>query len=525
MFLKVVGALSVTDGRVNFRHAAYATPPESVWVPQLIRAAKAQLWETQVTYENTKLFIDGAWRDSENGTTLPVINPATGLEIGRVASATIGDLERAVSAAEKGFATWSAMSAYDRSRILRNAAQNLRDRLEECATILTTDEGKPLAESRLEIGSCADLLDWFAEEGRRIYGRIIPSRAIEVHQYAIREPVGIAVGFTPWNFPASQIVRKLGPALAAGCAMIIKGPEEAPGAPAALFRALQDAGLPDGVAQLVFGEPAQISEYLVPHPAISKVSFTGSVPVGKHLAALAGANMKRVTMELGGHAPVIVASDADIETATSLLIGAKYRNAGQVCIAPTRFLVEAPVHDAFVDSFTAKSAALKVGDGLAEGTQVGPLINERRRAAVEGLIADALDKGATMTTGGERIGNEGYFFQPTVLTGVTTAMRAMNEEPFGPVALVSRVDSMDAAIAEANRLPFGLGSYAFTESAETARRLMREVRVGMITINHIGLGLPETPYGGVRDSGYGYEGGSEALEAYTQTCFVSHRVA
>lgn len=478
-----------------------------------------------MTYQDTKLFIGGKWRDGENGATLPIINPATGLEIGRVASATIGDLEQAVTAAEKGFALWSAMSAYDRSRILRTAAQNLRDRLEESARILTTDEGKPLAEARLEIRSCADLLDWFAEEGRRTYGRIIPARAVEVHQYALREPVGIAVGFTPWNFPASQIVRKLGPALAAGCAIIIKGPEEAPGAAAALFRALQDAGLPDGVAQLVFGDPALISEYLVPHPAISKVSFTGSVPVGKHLAALAGAHMKRVTMELGGHAPVIIASDADIETATNLLIGAKYRNAGQVCIAPTRFLVEAPAHDAFVATFTAKVAALKVGDGLIDSTQMGPLINERRRAAVEGLIADATDKGATVTTGGERIGNEGFFFQPTVLTGMTTAMRAMNEEPFGPMALITRIDDLDAAITEANRLSFGLGSYAFTQSAKTARRLMRDVRVGMMTINHIGLGLPETPYGGVRDSGYGYEGGSEALEAYTNTRFVSHRVA
>ncbi len=475
-------------------------------------------------YQNTQLFIDGAWRAGASGASLPVINQATGAEIGRVACATKTDLDRAVAAAEAGFAVWSQMSAYDRSRILRGAAQKLRDGLEGIARILTTDEGKPLAEARMEIGSCADLLDWFAEEGRRTYGRIIPARAVEVHQYALRDPVGIAVGFTPWNFPASQIVRKLGPALAAGCAIIIKGPEEAPGAAAALFRCLEAAGLPAGAAQLVFGEPAEISEYLVPHPSIAKVSFTGSVPVGKRLAALAGAHMKRVTMELGGHAPVIVAADADIEVATSLLIASKYRNAGQVCISPTRFIVEEGVHDAFVDSFAAKARALAVGDGLADGTQMGPLINERRRTAVEGLIADAVAKGAKITTGGARLGNEGFFFQPTVLTGMTPDMRAMNEEPFGPMALVMAVGSIDAAIAEANRLPFGLGSYAFTSSAETARRLLREVRVGMITINHIGLGLPETPYGGVRDSGYGYEGGSEALEAYTNTRFVSHRV-
>lgn len=475
-------------------------------------------------YPDVQLFIGGNWCNGTGGQTDAVINPATGKEIGRVAHAAESDLAEAVAAAERGFAIWSTTSAYDRSKIIRRAAQNLREKLEGIARILTMDEGKPLVESRMEIVSCADLLDWFAEEGRRTYGRIIPSRAVEVHQYAIREPVGIAVGFTPWNFPASQIVRKLGPALAAGCAMIIKGPEEAPGAAAALFQCLQEAGLPAGVAQLVFGDPSQISSYLVSHPSVSKVSFTGSVPVGKHLAALAGTYMKRVTMELGGHAPVIVAADADLDVATTLLIGAKYRNAGQVCIAPTRFLVEEPVHDAFVEAFTAKAKALKVGDGLHDGVQMGPLINERRRAAVESLLEDAVERGARIETGGRRIGNEGYFFQPTVLTGMTAEMRAMNEEPFGPVAHISSVPDLNAAIEEANRLPFGLGSYAFTRSANTARRLMREIRVGMVTINHIGLGLPETPYGGVRDSGYGYEGGSEALDAYTNTRFVSYRV-
>lgn len=478
-----------------------------------------------VAYGNSQLYVGGQWRDGATGESLPVINPATGATIGQVACAARSDLEQAIAAAETGFAQWAAMSAYDRSRMIRGAAQGLRDDLEGIARILTTDEGKPLAEARMEVAACADLLDWFAEEGRRSYGRIIPARSPEVHQYALRDPVGIAVGFTPWNFPASQIVRKLGPALAAGCAIIIKGPEEAPGAACALFRCLHAAGLPAGVAQLVFGHPAQISEFLVPHPAVAKVSFTGSVPVGKQLAALAGAHMKRVTMELGGHAPVIIAADADLETAASLLIGSKFRNAGQVCISPTRFLVEAPVHDAFVEIFAARARALVVGDGLAEGTQMGPLINERRRTAVEALIADATARGARLVTGGQRLGNEGFFFQPTVLAGMTPEMRAMNEEPFGPLALILPVPDITAAIAEANRLPFGLGSYAFTRSAETARRLMREVRVGMVSINHIGLGLPETPYGGVRDSGYGYEGGSEALDAYTNTRFVSHRVA
>lgn len=475
-----------------------------------------------MTYPNTRLYIGGEWRDASDGRTLDVVNPVSGEVIGQVAHASKIDLEHAVEAVAEGFRKWSAISAFERYKIIRKAASLLRDRLEEAARLLTTDEGKPLAESRLEVNSCADLLDWFAEEGRRTYGRIIPARSLSVQQYAVREPVGPAVGFTPWNFPMSQIVRKLGPGISAGCSIIIKGPEEAPAAPAVLFDCLHQAGVPAGVVNLVFGTPSQISEYLVPHPAIRKVSFTGSVQVGKHLASLAGLHMKRVTMELGGHAPVIVADDANIDAATTALVSSKFRNAGQVCISPTRFLIQSKVHDEFLDVFVKKTKALKVGDGLAEGTQVGPLINERRRAAVESLIEDAVSKGAKIETGGHRIGNSGYFFEPTILSGVNTDMRAMNEEPFGPVALVKSFTDLDEAITEAGRLPFGLGSYAWTSSASNARRLAQGVQAGMLSINHIGLGLPETPYGGVRDSGYGYEGGSEALEAYMNTRFITH---
>ncbi|MFQ6185968.1 NAD-dependent succinate-semialdehyde dehydrogenase [Sinorhizobium meliloti] len=475
-----------------------------------------------MTYPNTRLYIGGEWRDASDGRTLDVVNPVSGEVIGQVAHASKIDLEHAVDAVAEGFRKWSAVSAFERYKIIRKAASLLRDRLEEAARLLTTDEGKPLAESRLEVNSCADLLDWFAEEGRRTYGRIIPARSLSVQQYAVKEPVGPAVGFTPWNFPMSQIVRKLGPAISAGCSIVIKGPEEAPAAPAVLFECLHEAGVPAGVVNLVFGTPSQISEFLVPHPAIRKVSFTGSVQVGKHLASLAGLHMKRVTMELGGHAPVIVADDANIDAATTALVASKFRNAGQVCISPTRFLIQSKVHDEFLDVFVKKTKALKVGDGLAEGTQVGPLINERRRTAVESLIEDAVNKGAKIETGGHRIGNSGYFFEPTILSGVNTEMRAMNEEPFGPVALVKSFTDLDEAITEAGRLPFGLGSYAWTSSASSARRLAQGVQAGMLSINHIGLGLPETPYGGVRDSGYGYEGGSEALEAYMNTRFITH---
>ncbi|OWV98788.1 NAD-dependent succinate-semialdehyde dehydrogenase [Rhizobium sp. R693] len=475
-----------------------------------------------MAYTDTQLFIGGEWCSASDGRTLDIVNPSNGDVIGTVAHASRADLEKVVEAVVEGFKVWSATSAFERYKIIRKAASLLRDRLEDIAHLLTTDEGKPLAESRLEVNSCADLLDWFAEEGRRAYGRAIPSRSISVQQFALKEPVGPAVGFTPWNFPVSQIVRKLGPAISAGCSIIIKGPEEAPAAPAALFRCLDEAGIPAGVVNLVFGTPSEISEFLVPHPAIRKVSFTGSVGVGKHLASLAGLHMKRVTMELGGHAPVIIADDANIEAATTALTGSKFRNAGQVCISPTRFLIQSKVHDQFVESFVAKANALKVADGLGDGSQMGPLINERRRVAVEALIEDAVSKGAKLETGGERIGNQGFFFAPTVLTGVNTDMRAMNEEPFGPIALVRSFADIDEALVEANRLPFGLGSYVWTTSATTARRLAHGIQAGMVTINHIGLGLPETPYGGVKDSGYGYEGGSEALDAYLNTRFVTH---
>ncbi len=477
--------------------------------------------EEPLNYPDTRLFINGEWCDSSDRRTIAVTNPATGDVIGAVSHASIGDLERAVAAAAAGFIVWAKTSAFERYKVLRKAAALLRERLEDAARLLTTDEGKPLAESRLEVGSSADLIDWFAEEGRRTYGRTIPARSCSVQQVTIKDPVGPSVGFTPWNFPMSQIVRKLGPALAAGCSIIVKGPEEAPAAPAVLFRCLQEAGLPAGVANLVFGTPAEISQFLIPHPAVRKISFTGSVPVGKQLASLAGLHMKRVTMELGGHAPVIIADDANIEAATTALVGAKFRNAGQVCISPTRFLIQSRVHDQFVETYLKKVEALKVGDGLAEGTQMGPLISERRRAAVEALIEDATAKGANVATGGKRIGNTGYFFAPTVVTEVTSRMRAMNEEPFGPVAWIRSFVDLDEAIEEASRLPFGLGSYAWTTSAATVRRLAQGIQAGMLTINHIGLGLPETPYGGVKDSGHGYEGGSEALEAYLTTRFIT----
>ncbi len=472
-------------------------------------------------YSDVSLFIDGAWGPAAGGRTIEVVNPATGDKIGTVPHAALSDLDRALEAADKGFKVWRKISAYDRSKVMRKAADILRERADNIARLLTMEQGKPFAEAKGEVLAGADVIDWFAEEARRAYGRVIPARAEGVYQLVIKEPVGPVAAFTPWNFPINQVVRKLSAALAAGCSIIVKAPEETPASPAELIRAFADAGVPAGTINLVYGIPSEISEYLIPHPVIRKMSFTGSTVVGKQLAALAGAHMKRVTMELGGHAPAIVFDDADVDLASRMLAGAKYRNAGQVCVSPTRMLVQEKVYEQFVEGFVAHTKKLKVGDGLETGTTMGPLANPRRVAAMETFIGDARQKGATVRTGGNRIGNKGNFFEPTVLTDIPMEARVLHEEPFGPLALISPFRSLDDVVTEANRLPFGLASYAFTRSAKTANAIASSVEAGMMTINHMGLALPEVPFGGIKDSGYGSEGGSEAIEAYLNTKFVT----
>lgn len=449
------------------------------------------------------------------------MNPATGEEGGTVAWAEREDLDLALAAVERGFRTWKKISAFERSKIMRAAAGLVRERVEGIASELTAEQGKPIAEARMEVLAGADIIDWFAEEARRTYGRVIPARTEGVYQLVVKEPVGPVAAFSPWNFPINQAVRKISAALAAGCSIILKGPEETPGPCADLVRAFVDAGVPAGTINLVFGVPADISNYLIPHPVIRKISFTGSTVVGKQLAALAGLHMKRVTMELGGHAPVIVFDDADLDVASKILAATKYRNAGQVCASPTRFLVQSKVYDSFVDKFTSASKAIKVGDGMKADTNMGPLAHERRLDAMEGFVADAVEKGAEVQTGGGRIGDKGYFFAPTVLTHADRKTRVMNEEPFGPVAVMIRFADFGQAVEEANRLPYGLAAYAYTKSAKTANLIAAAVESGMITINHSGLALPEVPFGGVKDSGYGSEGGSEAIESYLNSKFIS----
>ena len=473
------------------------------------------------TYPDTRLLIDNQWVDAASRKTLDVLNPATGAPIGKVACAATADLDRALAAAQRGFEAWRKLSAHERSAVMRKAAALLRERADAIGRLLTQEQGKPFVEARGEVLAGADIIEWFANEGLRVYGRIVPSRHPAAQQLVLKQPVGPVAAFTPWNFPINQIVRKLGAALASGCSFLVKAPEETPASPAALLATFVDAGIPAGTIGLVFGNPAEISAYLIPHPVIRKVTFTGSTPVGKELAALAGRHMKRVTMELGGHAPVIVAEDADVALAVKAAGAAKFRNAGQVCISPTRFLVHRSLKDEFTAALVKHAQALKLGDGLVEGTTLGPLANARRLSAMSKVVDDARAKGATVATGGERVGKTGNFYAPTVLADVPLEASVFNDEPFGPVAAVRAFDTLDEAIAEANRLPFGLAGYAFTRSIKNAHQLAQQLELGMLWINQPATPSAEMPFGGVKDSGYGSEGGPEAMEAYLVTKAVS----
>lgn len=472
-------------------------------------------------YGELFLLIDGQWISAKERASSPVINPATDEVIGHVPHATMADLERAIESTKKGFKVWKNTSAYERAKILRKAAALLRERSEAIATTLTMEQGKPLFEARYEVGSAADYFEWFAEEGRRSYGRVVPSRSTAVQQLVKKEPIGPVAAFSPWNFPAITPSRKIAAALAAGCSIIIKPGEECPGTAIEIARALQDAGLPPGVLNVVFGEPSVISEFLIESPVIRKVTFTGSVPVGRHLSVLAGRALKPITLELGGHAPVVVCEDANLDTAASILAAGKFRGTGQICLSPTRILVQRRVYEEFLGKFVKASEALKIGNGFDPDTKVGPLSNGRRIKAIGDMVVDAKSKGARVMTGGARVPGKGLFWQPTILADVPSDALVMHEEPFGPIAVVLPFDTLDDAIEEANRLPYGLAAYGFTESARNAVRLGNELEAGMIGINHTQMIVCELPFGGIKDSGQGSEGGAEGIQSYLVTKFIS----
>jgi len=472
-------------------------------------------------YANLEMLIDGKFTRGSSGKSEPVINPATEQTLAELPHAATSDLEAAVGAAEKGFCAWKAMSAFDRYRILRKGADILRGRAEAIARILTLEQGKIIAEAKAEVMTSADILDWYAEEGRRAYGRIIPGRLPGVRQMVLKEPVGIVAAFTPWNFPALTPMRKIAGALAAGCSIILKPSEETPGTAIEVARCLQEAGLPEGALNIVFGVPAEVSSYLIAHPKVRKISFTGSTAVGKQLMKLAADGMKRTTMELGGHAPVIVFDDVDAASVAKIAAAGKYRNAGQVCISPTRFFVHETKYRQFVDAFTEVAAGLKLGDGLDPATQMGPMANARRLEAMDMFVADAKAKGAVVKTGGERPANQGFFYKPTVLADVPAEARIMTEEPFGPLAPIVPFRDFDEVVERANGVAYGLAAYAFTNDEKRATAIADALQWGMVGVNSLAVSTPETPFGGIKESGHGSEGGIEGLEAYLNIKFVS----
>jgi len=472
-------------------------------------------------YPQLQLYIDGEFLGGVGRLAQDVLNPSNGECIGTLPHATSSDLDAALESADLAFRTWRFSSPMDRSSILRRVGALARERADQIGRGITLDQGKPLAEAVAEVMRCAEHAEWHAEECRRTYGRVIPSRQPEVRQFVVREPIGVCAAFTPWNFPFTQAVRKVTAAIGAGCAVILKGPEDAPSAVVALARLFHDAGLPRGVLNVVWGQPAEISSRLIASPIVRKVSFTGSVPVGKQLASLAGLHMKRMTMELGGHSPALVFDDADIDAAAEALARFKVRNAGQVCIAPTRFYVQQKAYEQFLDKFTSVMASTLLGDGLDPKTQMGPLAHARRLDAMDSFVQDAFTRGAQVLTGGKRLDGPGYFYPPTVVANPGDDSMLMQEEPFGPVAPVVPFRDVDEAIARANSLPYGLASYVFTGSLKTAHYATTRIEAGMVSVNHFGMSLAETPFGGVKDSGMGTEGGQETFDGYLTTKFIT----
>ncbi len=469
------------------------------------------------------LLIDGKWTHAARP-MIDVINPADESVVGQVPVASAADLDAALSAARRGFAVWRATSPQSRAALMVTAAGLLRQRVDPIAARITLELGKTVQEARNETLRAADLLEWDAGEALRRYGRINPS-APGWRQMVLKQPIGPVAAFTPWNAPIGSPARKVSGALAAGCSIIIKPAEETPAGACALAECLMEAGLPPGVLNVVFGIPDDISRHLIASPVIRLVTFTGSVPVGKHLARLAAAHMKPAIMELGGHAPVIVCEDADPVAVARLAAAAKFRMAGQICVSPTRFLVHDTVYDRFVEAFAQAAAGIRTAPGMEDGAQMGALANSRRLASMTALVDDAVRCGARLAAGGKRIGERGFFFEPTVLADVPAHAQAMSIEPFGPLAMVNRFAALDEAIAIANQLPVGLAAYAFTRSLETAERLAEELETGLLSVNHFGAAAPDMPFGGVKDSGFGREGGAESLDAYTTTKMVSLRTA
>lgn len=472
------------------------------------------------SYPRLALYIAGEWR-RDGRDKVPVLDPATETVLDELPLARPGDLDDALAAAAGALPGWRATPPIERCRIMLKAVALIRERAESIAQAIVSEEGKPIGEARSEVARAGDLIEFMAHEGTRAYGRVIPARQRGWRQTVLKEPLGVVAAFAAWNFPAITPARKIAGPLAAGCTCILKAAEEVPGTAVELVRAFHDAGVPRGVINLVFGNPPEVSTHLIASPIVRKVTFTGSTAVGRLIGEMAGRGIKPVTLELGGHAPTIVFDDVDVGETARLAAAAKFRNAGQVCVSPTRFLVQEAVYEEFVDHFVERAKAIRVGPGIAPQSDMGPLANSRRLDAMHTHISDALARGAKLRTGGKRITNVGFFWQPTVLTDVPSDAMAMNEEPFGPLAVIAPFSSEEDAVARANALPYGLASYLFTSGADRQSEISSKLATGLVGINSFVVGEPETPWGGVKDSGYGREGGIEGLDSYFAAKYVS----
>jgi succinate-semialdehyde dehydrogenase/glutarate-semialdehyde dehydrogenase len=474
-----------------------------------------------MSYEKLELLINGKWKLGSENKAEPVINPATNELIGDLPHASKKDLDEALESNAEAFKLWKKESPLNRQKIIENACRNLESKFDQVATNLTIEMGKPLAEAKMELSVGLDVLRWYGEEGKRAYGRIVPSRMSNMSQTVLKEPIGPVIAFVAWNFPVMNVVRKIGGALAAGCTITIKPSEETPGTAIAIGRAFMDAGLPPGVLNIVFGVPSEVSEHLCSSRIPRKLSFTGSIPVGKHLQKLAAENMIRCTMELGGHSPLMVFDDTDIDVAAKISVAGKFRNAGQVCVSPTRFLVQDTIKEKFTQAVINETNKIKVGNGLDDNVNMGPLIAERRVEVMNDFINDAVENGANIEIGGNRLNLAGSFFSPTILTDVSDNAKIMNEEPFGPLLPIDTFNSVDEVVDRANRLDFGLASYAFTNDPKIVSSLKSEIQAGLLAVNSTVVSTPETPFGGIKHSGYGSEGGVEGLDAFLVTRFIS----
>ena len=473
-------------------------------------------------YGNLELFIDGKWHGADGRKGEDVINPATEKPLAHLPHASQADLDQALEAAKKGFAVWRATSAYDRCKIMHKAADLMRERYDAISKIMVLEQGKAYPEARAEVITSADIIDWYAEEGRRSYGRIVPGRGKGVRQLVIQEPIGVVAAFTPWNFPVLTPARKIGGALAAGCSLILKASEETPGACVEMVRCFADAGLPAGVLNLVFGVPAEVSEYLLAKDAIRKISFTGSIPVGKHLAALAAKGMKRTTMELGGHSPVVVFADADPEKAADTIAAFKYRNAGQVCISPTRFYVQEDVYSRFLKRFTEYANGIKLGDGLEKGITMGPMANARRIEAMEGFVNDAKSRGGKIADRRQAARQSGLLLRADGDHRHAGRRQDDEERAVRPARAGRHLQDLRRGGASApTRWNTGSPLTPSPRRTPTAAAIGDALESGMVGVNSIAISTPETPFGGVKECGHGSEGGIEGLGAYLVTKFIS----